>query len=170
MDSKNITGQIVLSFLTGTTGWQSLGQALEENALALVFGGLYLQLQDSRGTPLAATGGTITSPTGLDAPLGLSSNKQVLYIELFPVSGPRPIRIQTSGSPIDTTQTLLSGTVTTAILKPGPVIRGVVPAAGPIFPYNVAPGGFVSIYGTNLAGSTLSATAPNYPPRWGTCR
>ena len=49
------------------------------------------------------------------------------------------------------------------IVKPGPVIRGVVPAAGPIFPYNVAPGAFVAIYGTNLAGSTLSASAPNYP-------
>jgi len=53
------------------------------------------------------------------------------------------------------------------ILKPGPVIRGVVPAAGPVFPYNVAPGAFVAIYGTNLAGSTLSAPAPNYPASLG---
>jgi uncharacterized protein (TIGR03437 family) len=47
------------------------------------------------------------------------------------------------------------------------VIRGVVPAAGPIFPYNVAPGAFVAIYGTNLAGRTLAATAPNYPTTLG---
>jgi uncharacterized protein (TIGR03437 family) len=167
MDASNVTGQIVLSFLTGTTNWQSLGQALEENGIAAALGGINLQLQDSTGTPLPFTGATITSPTGLDAPLGQSSTKQVAYIEIFPASSPRPIQIQTSGSPVNTTQTLPSGTVATVILKPGPVIRSVVPAAGPIFPYNVAPGAFVAIYGTNLAGSTLSATAPNYPTALG---
>jgi uncharacterized protein (TIGR03437 family) len=166
-DGSNVTGQIVLSFLSGTTNWQSLGQALEDNGLALALGGMNLQLQDSTGTPLASTGGTITSPTGLVAPLGESATKQVLYIEIFPASSLRPIQIQTSGSPVNTTQTLPSGTVATVILKPGPAIRGVVPAAGPIFPYNVAPGAFVAIYGTNLAGSTLSATAPNYPTALG---
>ena len=167
MDASNVTGQIVLSFLTGTTNWQSLGQALEEYGIAKVFGGINLQLQDSTGTPIPFTGATITSPTGLDAPLGQSSTKQVAYIEMFPAGSPRPIQIQTSGSPVNTTQTLPSGTVATVILKPGPVIRGVVPAAGPIFPYNVAPGAFISIYGTNLAASTLSATPPNYPTALG---
>jgi uncharacterized protein (TIGR03437 family) len=163
MDGSSVTGQIVLSFLTGTTNWQSLGHAFEENGIALALGGINLQLQDSTGTPLPSTGGIITSPTGLNAPLGQSSTKQVLYIEIFPASSPRPIQIHTSVSPINTTQILPSGTEATVILKPGPVIRGVVPAAGPIFPYNVAPGAFVAIYGTTLAGSTLFAAAPNYP-------
>src|SRR5262249_53882686 len=122
---------------------------------------------DSKGTPLTPDGATITSPTGLEAPLSQSATKQVLYLELFPASGPRPIQVKTSGAPINTTQALQSGTITTLILKPGPMIRGVVPAAGPIFPYNVAPGAFVSIYGTNLAGSTLTAPAPNYPTTLG---
>lgn len=162
-DSNNVTGQIILSFLTGTTNWQSLGQALEENGIAEALGGLLLQLEDSAGAPLASPGATITSPTGLDAHLSKSSTSQVLYIEIFPASSPRPLRVQTSGSPVDTTQTLPSGSEVPVILKPGPVIRGVVPAAGPIFPYNVAPGAFVAIYGTNLAGNTFSAPAPNYP-------
>jgi uncharacterized protein (TIGR03437 family) len=167
MDASNITGQIIVSFLAGTSNWQSLGQALEDNALAVIFGGINLQLQDSTGTPLPFVSGTITSPTGLSAPLGQSSTKQVAYIEIFPSNSPRPIQIQTSGSPVTTTQTLPPGTESTVILKPGPVIRGVVPAAGPIFPYDVAPGAFVSIYGTNLAGSTLSTTAPDYPTTLG---
>ena len=166
-DGSNVTGQIVVSFLTGTSNWQSLGQALEDNGLASVFGGINLQLQDSTGTPLVTTGGTITSATGLSAPLSQSSTKQVLYLEIFPMSGPRPIQVQTASAVIDTTQTLPHGTVGTVILKPGPVIRGVVPAAGPIFPYNVAPGAFVAIYGADLAGSTLSASAPNYPTTLG---
>lgn len=166
-DTNNVTGQIVVSFLTGTTNWQSLGQAIEDNGLASALGGINLQVQDAAGTPLAATSGTITSPTGLEAPLGLSSTKQVLFIEIFPASSPRPIQVRTSSSTVNTTQTLPSGTVAPVIVKPGPMVRGVVPAAGPIFPYNVAPGAFVSIYGTNLSGSTLTATAPNYPTTLG---
>jgi len=167
MDANNVTGQIVSSFLAGTTRWQSLGQALEDNGIVAALGGINLQLQDSTGTPQPTTSVTITSPTGLDAPLSQSLTKQVAYLEIFPASSPRPIKIQTSGSTVNTTQTLPSGTVATVIVKPGPVIRGVVPAAGPIFPYNVAPGAFVAIYGTNLAGSTLTATAPNYPTALG---
>jgi uncharacterized protein (TIGR03437 family) len=162
-DASNVTGQIIVSFLTGTTQWQSLGQALEENEVAASLGGMNLQVQDSTGTPVAATGGSITSPTGLDTPLGKSSTSGVLYIELFPATGPRPISVQTSGASFDTTQTLPFGTEAPVILKPGPVIRGAVPAGGPIFPYNVSPGAYVAIYGTNLAGSTLAAPAPNYP-------
>lgn len=170
MDASNVTGQIVLSFLAGTSNWQSLGQALEDNSLAVVFGGINLQVQDSTGTPLPFTSGTITSPTGIEATLGQSSTKQVAYLELFPASSPRPIQIQTSGSTVNATQTLPPATTVTVILKPGPVIRGVVPAAGPVFPYNVAPGAFVAIYGTNLAGSTLTAAAPNYPMALGDVR
>jgi uncharacterized protein (TIGR03437 family) len=167
MDAGNVTGQIIVSFLTGTTNWQSLGQAIEANGTASALGGINLQLQDSTGTPLPFTGGTITSPTGLNVSLGQSSTKQVAYIEEFPAGSPRPIQIQTSGAPVNTTQTLPPGTETTVILKPGPVIRGAVPAAGYTFPYNAAPGAFVAIYGTNLAGSTMSAPAPNYPTALG---
>ncbi len=170
MDANNVTGQIVLSFLAGTSNWQSLGQALEDDSLAVVFGGINLQVQDAMGTPRPFTSGTITSPTGLSAPLGQSSTKQVAYMELFPASSPRPIQIHIAGSTVNTTQTLTPGTTATVILKPGPVIRGVVPAAGPVFPYNVAPGAFVAIYGTNLAGSTATADAPNYPIALGDVR
>jgi uncharacterized protein (TIGR03437 family) len=75
--------------------------------------------------------------------------------------------VQASGSSIDTTQTLLAGSEVLVIVKPGPVIRGAVPAGGPVFPYNVASGSFVAIYGTNLAGSTLTAGGPNYPTALG---
>lgn len=166
-DDSNVAGQIILSFLTGTSQWQSLGQALEDNNLAETLGGINIQVEDATGTPQAASGGTITSPPGLTTALGKSSASPVLYAEVFPAGNPRPIEVQTSGSPIDTTQTLPAGTETAVILKPGPVVHGVVPAAGPIFPYDVAPGAFVAIYGTNLAGSTLAAPAPNYPTALG---
>ncbi|HEY4086196.1 MAG TPA: IPT/TIG domain-containing protein, partial [Bryobacteraceae bacterium] len=163
-DASNVTGQIIVSFLTGTTDWQNLGQTIGSVAASL--GGINLQVEDSTGTPVAASA-TITSPTGIDAPLSKSATSQVLYLDVFPASGPRPLHVQTSGSTIDTTQTLLAGSELPVIVKPGPVVRGAVPAGGPIFPYNVAAGSFVAIYGTNLAGSTLTAGGPNYPTALG---
>jgi uncharacterized protein (TIGR03437 family) len=87
----------------------------------------------------------------------------VLYLEIFPSSGERPLHVQTGGSSIETTRKMLAGSEISVIVKPGPVIRGVVPAAGRTFPYNVSAGSYVAIYGTNLASSTLAAPAPNYP-------
>lgn len=163
-DSNNVTGQIIVSFLTGTTDWQSLGQSISGVAASL--GGINVQAEDLTGTPVAASA-TITSPTGLNAPLSKSSTSQVLYLDVFPASGSSPLHVQTSASSIDTTQTLLAGSEVPVIVKPGPVVRGAVPAGGPIFPYNVASGSFVAIYGTNLAGSTLIAGGPNYPTALG---
>lgn len=162
-DAGNIAGQMIVSFLTGTAQWQSLGKSIEDSGVAGSQGGLILQVQDSTGTPQSPGSATITSPTGLEAPLSKSATSQILYLEIFPASGPRPLKVQTPGGLIETTQTLPLGSEVAVTLKPGPVVRGVVPAAGPIFPYNVAPGAFVAIYGTNLAGSTLAAPAPNYP-------
>jgi uncharacterized protein (TIGR03437 family) len=47
------------------------------------------------------------------------------------------------------------------------VIHGAVPAGGAVFPYDVAPGAYVAIYGTSLAGSTLVAPGPNFPQQLG---
>jgi uncharacterized protein (TIGR03437 family) len=163
-DANNVTGQIIVSFLTGTNDWQSLGETI--GGVAASLGGINLQAEDSTGTPVAASA-TITSPTGLDVPLSKSGTSQVLYLDVFPAAGPSPIHVETSGSSIDTTHALIAGSEVPVIVKPGPVIRGAVPAGGPIFPYNVAPGSFVAIYGTNLAGSTLTAGGPNYPTALG---
>jgi uncharacterized protein (TIGR03437 family) len=65
--------------------------------------------------------------------------------------------------------TVPATTVGEAIVKPGPLIfpRGVVPAAYPgEFPFDVAPGSYVSIYGANLASSATAATLP-YPNQVG---
>jgi uncharacterized protein (TIGR03437 family) len=59
--------------------------------------------------------------------------------------------------------------VLTAVVKPGPVInpKGVICAAGPApFPYDVAPGAYVSVYGSNLASATTVEGQP-YPTQIG---
>ncbi|HEX4277948.1 MAG TPA: hypothetical protein VHZ74_21485, partial [Bryobacteraceae bacterium] len=159
-DANNVVGQIVTSFLTGTNAWQSLGQAIEDNALGSTKGGINLQLQDSKGVPQTISATTATTTAG---PLSLSASKQVLYSEMLPAGASLPFQIQSSPVNIK----LTAGTVLPVISKPGPVIHGAVPAGGAVFPYDVAPGAYVAIYGTSLAGSTLVAAGPNFPQQLG---
>jgi len=79
MDANDVTGQIVLSFLTGTSNWQSLGTALEENGLATALGGINLQLQDSTGTPLRSSAAPITSPSRPQRAAAPVRNQQVAF-------------------------------------------------------------------------------------------
>jgi uncharacterized protein (TIGR03437 family) len=155
-DASNITGQIMTSFLTGTNAWQSLGMAIEDNALGSTKGGVYLQFQDSNGAPQNAPA---TVPSNLTA----STTKQVLWSEKL-ASG-APVTFPFTPTPV--TFTPIAGTITPLISKPGPVIHGAVPAGGAVFPLDVAPGAYVAIYGSALAGSKLVAPGPNFPTQLG---
>ncbi len=165
-DASNLVGQIMVSFLTGTNAWQSLGQAIEDNALGSTAGGINIQLQDPNGVPVPSTSALATTAAG---PVNLTEamSNAVAYSEALPAGVDIPIQLQTAGSPVTTTQKITAGTVTTAIVKPGPVIHGAVPAAGAVFPLDVAPGAFVAIYGSGLAGTTLTASGPNFPQQMG---
>jgi uncharacterized protein (TIGR03437 family) len=167
-DTSNSVSQILVSFLTGTTAWQSVGTAAEANALLSATGGLNVQLRDQNDAPISISGAsyaTSTTPT----PLKVNSNASA-YVEAAPAGAPLSVSITPVSGTVQTASlTPPSTTVLTAIVKPGPAIspKGVICAAGPApFPYDVAPGAYVSIYGTNLAGSTAAATQP-YPTQIG---
>jgi uncharacterized protein (TIGR03437 family) len=164
-DPNNPVGQIVVSFLTGTNAWQTVGESGDTNALLSTTAGLLLQTRDRNDVVLPLIGGSVTGQTpaaklianpgsGIVAAEALTAHAS-LSAQLTPLSG--------------TAQTamfsLTAGTATPLVVKPGPVIspRGVIPAAGPApFPYDVAPGAYVSVYGANLASATEVAGIP-YP-------
>ncbi len=168
-DPTNLVGRILVSFLTGTSEWQSIGDSVETNPLSVIKAGLNLQLRDSNDVPLGLISGALANAT---PPVSLPANSgNIIYNEGLPASN-TSITIQltpTTGVVQSVSLKLPAGTVTPTILKPGPVIspRGVIPAAGPApFPYDVSPGEYVSIYGSNLASATSGATIP-YPTQIG---
>jgi uncharacterized protein (TIGR03437 family) len=131
-------------------------------------GGLNLQLRDQNDNPLSISGAsyaTSTTPTSFH----INSNAGA-YLEEVPAGTPLNVSVTpVSGTVATATETVPATTVLTAIVKPGPSIspKGVICAAGPApFPYDVAPGAYVSIYGSNLAESTMAATQP-YPAQIG---
>ena len=167
-DTSNPVSRIIVSFLTGTSDWQSIGQAAESNSILSVTAGVNLQLRDQNDNPLSLSGAT----TGMGASLVklLVNSSASAYFESLPAGTATTFQITpTAGLAQSVTETLPATTVLNAVAKPGPIInsKGVICAAGPApFPYDVAPGAYVSIYGSNLAESTMSATQP-YPAQIG---
>jgi uncharacterized protein (TIGR03437 family) len=153
-DTSNVVGQIIVSFLNGTSAWSSLGQAIESTADGSAYGGLLVEAADMNGNPQ-----TITSATAGGNTLDVNA---AAYKEAVAVpSTPQTLMVD-AGASLSAPLNLLAGTSVPVLVKPGPSITGVVPAGIAQYPRNVAPGAFVTVYGSNLASSVAQASQP-YP-------
>jgi uncharacterized protein (TIGR03437 family) len=164
-DPNNPVSRILISFLTGTTAWQSVGQAEETTALATT-AGVALELRDASDNAIPVTGASGGVP-GATIKLGVNPQSNLVYGEVLPAAKVNfqitPMSGQAQAATVDFTT--FATTELPAIVKPGPMIfaKGVVPAAGPApFPYDVAAGAYVSIYGANFASTMQTSTRP-YP-------
>ena len=154
-DANNVVGKIIASFLTGTDAWTTLGQAIEVNTNGSTTGGLLVGAQDSNGVWQS-----ILSATAGAARLGVNA---AAYKEALPTSQGLQLQVNVSGAAsVSSTVMLTAGTTNAAIAKPGPSITGVVPAGIAQYPRDVAPGAFVTVYGSNLANIVAQAGQP-YP-------
>jgi len=150
--------QIITSFLSGTNDWASLGQPIEKTSAAAV-GGLLLGAEDLNGSPLS-----ISSATAGTSSLSVNAGA---YKEAILASPTVPVTANvTGGTPVSSTVSVVPAASTAVFAKPGPSITGVVPAGIAQFPRSVAPGSFVTVYGSSLSSATLQAFQP-YPAQLG---
>lgn len=155
--TSNVVGQIITSFLTGTSTWTTLGQAIEQNGDGQTVAGLLVGAEDMNGNPVTITGVTF----GANSPLSVSSG--VAYKEAVQANAKATLSVNVTGSAaIDPTITTPAGTTLAVIAKPGPSITGIVPAGIAQYPRDVAPGAYVTVYGSNLANNTVTSPQP-YP-------
>jgi len=158
-DTSNVVGQIITSFLTGTSAWTTLGQAIEANTNGSTIGGLLLGAQNSNGVPQSISNATAGTTT-----MGVNA---VAFKEALPANTTLPLQVNlTLLGALSSSVTLRAGATTAAIAKPGPSITGVVPAGIAQFPRDVAPGAFVTVYGSNLASAVTQSPQP-YPTQLG---
>ena len=143
--------RLIVSFLAGTNDWQTVGNAAEQDAFLSKNGGLDVAMRDANDTRL--------TPNQVAA-ASAAQNKNLniapaAYTDMFAAN---PVTLNgTSGSVKATTQMTLPATIyKTVVLKPGPVIAGIAPAAAKVIPLGAAAGEIVSIYGTSLDGATVT--------------
>jgi uncharacterized protein (TIGR03437 family) len=163
--AMHATAQIMVSFLNGTTSWESVGVAAEDDPLLSTNGGLLATARTAADAPVAISSATAAAG---DQTKSLNvTDAGAAYTDMLH-SGSLLFQATVASLGLLTeTTTLPAGVYAALVAKPGPLISRVLPAASSTFPLNVAPGEIVSIYGTNLAGSTTTAGSIPLPLKLG---
>jgi uncharacterized protein (TIGR03437 family) len=163
ISATNVVSQIIISFLTNTPAWTTLGQSIETAAPTTA--GLLMGGQDVNGAPL-----TITSATVEGVNLGLNPSTPpalMAYKEALTANANAPFTANLTGSVTASGNAQLASSASSVMIaKPGPSITGVVPAGIAQFPRSVAPGAYVTVYGSNLASGVSQSLQP-YPTQLG---
>src|SRR5579883_279817 len=154
------TAQIITSFLNGTGAWKSVGTAAENDPFLSVDGGLDVEGHGSDDSPLKLNSASATS-TAASKQLNIPSSL-VAYTDLFR-AGQVTLTTMSSVGTVSNIVTLAPGGTQAFVVKQGPQISRVLPAAANTFPLSVAPGMFAAIYGSSLASGTAQASALPFP-------
>ncbi len=146
--------RLVVSFLSGTADWQSIGTAPEQDPFLKNGGGLLVRARTASDARLDPSSVTATPPAGSSKPLNMS-NSEIAYTDLI-AAGLVTLKVNASVN-LSRTVNLAPGGYQPFILKTGPVMDGVAPSAAAVFPLVLAPRMIISIYGSGLAQSSAQA-------------
>lgn len=150
---------MVLSFLNDTPDWQTLGQPAEQNKFLSTGGGLSSRAKSSSDQFVTIQKATAGKTLNV-------SNNAIAWTEFLPAQMQNLI-LTTGAGTLQKSFNLPAVYVSAVTVKNGPFIARVLPAAGAITPLHVAPGMFVSIYGTDLAAASAEADPLPYPTTLG---
>jgi uncharacterized protein (TIGR03437 family) len=146
------SAKIIVSFLNGTGDWQSVGTAAESDPFLSVDGGLIVAAHAADDSSL-----NVDSAAGSPGPsavkqLNISSDHLAYTDELS--AGALTLKVTSGSLNINSSVSLPAGGTEPYIVKPGPLIARVFPAAAANFPLELAPRMLIAIYGTNLSAGT----------------
>jgi uncharacterized protein (TIGR03437 family) len=146
----DLNAAIAVSFLANTTAWQSLGQAAEQNMFLSVGGGLELRAKSAADVYLPIDSAKVAKSLNL-------KNNTVAYTEyLTPVT--QQLTVASGSTTIQTPLVIQPGFGNAVTVKNGPQILRVLPSAAAVFPLNLAPNSYISIYGTGFTPDTTVKT------------
>src|SRR5438552_3794320 len=75
--------RFIVSFLNGTSDWQTIGEAAEQNKFLSVNGGLYLRPLAASGSPQKLNSAQTSTASGTAKTLNMS-NDEIAYTDMFP--------------------------------------------------------------------------------------
>jgi uncharacterized protein (TIGR03437 family) len=151
-DTNHLTGQIVRSFLAGTTAWSSLGTASTSNAWLKSYGGMFFALVNGAGNYVkdlsTVQWGTVPLNNGGDA-------YTIFYVDMAAGTGTLTAASQSQGSVSFNSVTLTPGYTSAVRGKIGTTISSVTPLPG-TGPQVLAAGATVTLNGGNFGSSQCS--------------
>jgi uncharacterized protein (TIGR03437 family) len=150
---EHLSWRIIRSFLDGTAEWRGLGT--DPASSWNTSGGLLLSHQDREGR--AVESATRVAVGTLDLAKGAFA-----WSTEFVPAGRQEVRI-TATPEVTSAVNITPIGFNVAVIKTGPRLAAVLPAAGRVPTLSRAPGMFISIYGADLAASSAQAVALPLP-------
>jgi len=145
-DTLHPTGQIVRSFLAGTTAWSSIGNPAASDPWLKSYGGMYFALMDSKGNYVkdmsAVQWGGVTLQNGGDP-------NTIFYVDLVAGTGALTVSSTSQGTVNFNPLALALGYTSAVRGKIGATVSSVTPRAS-TSPQVVAAGTTVTLNGANL--------------------
>jgi uncharacterized protein (TIGR03437 family) len=151
--AMHLSAQIIVSFLNGTNDWQSVGTAAEDDPFLSVDGGLIVAARATNDSSLSVDSATAGLP-GASKQLSISSDGLAFTDEFL--ADAIGLNVTSGSLNINTSVTLPAGGTEAYIVKAGPLVARVFPAAAATFPLDLAPRMLIAMYGTDLGSSTVS--------------
>jgi uncharacterized protein (TIGR03437 family) len=148
------SAQMILSFFNGTSAWQSVGTAAENDPFLSVDAGLIVAAHNPDDSPADITLAQVGLPPTLQT-LSISS-AGIASSDLVP-SGSIAVDVAAGSSTFGNTLNLLPGGTEPLLIKLGPQIARVFSAAAANYPLELAPRMIVAVYGTQMTSATVTA-------------
>jgi uncharacterized protein (TIGR03437 family) len=155
-DRNHPTYQIVSSFLSGSTDWQTIGADAAQDPVLAQHAGALIDFRDNFGNPVPNPGSaTLTSEPGNSGRPQqgvLPWNSEGVSFADYLTAGPYEAQLDSASYPFS----VMGGGHIALELKQGPSIELVNAAAANLPTLNRAPGMLISIYGSNLQGASVT--------------
>ncbi|MGH9720854.1 MAG: hypothetical protein ACRD8O_11630 [Bryobacteraceae bacterium] len=148
------SARIIVSFLNGAEDWRSVGQAAEQHSILSTDAGLAFRLKSSGDQFLALESGAATGTGNQSFSLTVRA-QQVAFNERVTAQALQ-VSLRSGGQATNQTYTAAAGATRALTLKAGPNIARVLPSASVTFPFSVASGSLISIYGERLDGGEVT--------------
>ncbi|MEO8025500.1 MAG: alpha/beta fold hydrolase [Bryobacteraceae bacterium] len=161
VDSASHLGyRIVLSFLQGTPEWKSIGMSPGQLPSLSKYGGLVINDRDAQNRLGGATR-VFVSTAGVSGELPWNSTWG-FFADLLP-AGQYRLQISANSGAQNYSAQVKAGQYLPILVKPGPAISAVLPAAGVVATLYRAPGMLIAIFGTEFDGSTVEINGMAVP-------
>lgn len=149
------SAQIIVSFFNGTNAWQSVGTAAENDKFLSVDGGLLVAEHAADDSILKIDSASASFDLmALSVKVNTSSDG-LAFLDLLSAGG-FGLNVTAGSTSAVRPITLPAGGYEPYLVKPGPLVAGVFPAAAANFPLELAPRMIVAIYGNDLKSSTVA--------------
>ena len=154
--TATLTQQIVLSFLSGSSSWTTMGETPSQLQSTASSGGRYFSYVSAAGVPQTSVGSVTFGGQSLTE----NPDTHTTFYNDFLTATSGFLTFIVQGQSHQASIAIPAGGYGTTLVKDPPVMTRVALAPGQIDTLNIAPGSLISIFGAGLAASTATASFP----------